>query len=50
MKLMSWTICLCLLPGLAFAGLSRIERKSQFEKALSSIMAAATPQYLADLI
>jgi hypothetical protein len=33
-----------LLPGLAFAGLSQAERKSQFEKALGSIMAAATPQ------
>jgi hypothetical protein len=44
MKILGWAVCLCLLPGLAFAGLSKAERRSQFEKALGSIMAAATPQ------
>jgi hypothetical protein len=44
MKVWTWTVCLCLLPGLAYAGLSKSERKTQFEKALGSIMAAATPQ------
>jgi hypothetical protein len=43
-RIWGWAVCLCLLPGLAFAGLSKAERKSQFERALGSIVAAATPQ------
>lgn len=35
---------LCLLPSAALAALSSSERKSQFEKAMIALMAAATPQ------
>jgi hypothetical protein len=44
MKLLRWLVVLCLLPGAAVAGLSSIERRSQFEKAMIALMAAATPQ------
>jgi hypothetical protein len=38
-----WAIALCLLPTAAIAALTSAERKSQFEKAMASIMAANTP-------
>jgi hypothetical protein len=44
MKFGSWALLVVLLPGIAFAALTNTERKSQFEKAFASIMAAATPQ------
>jgi hypothetical protein len=44
MKYFGWIICICLLPRIAFAGLTDVQRKSQFEKALGLIIAAATPQ------
>jgi hypothetical protein len=44
MKFGSWAFLVVLLPGIAFAALTNTERKSQFEKAFASIMAAATPQ------
>jgi hypothetical protein len=43
MKSLRWVIALCLLPTAAIAALSNAERKSQFEKAMASIMAANTP-------
>jgi hypothetical protein len=48
MKYISWIICICALPGVAFAGLATAERKSQFEKALSLIITTATPDVAAD--
>lgn len=42
-KFMTWALALCLLPSAAIAALTSAERKSQFEKAMASIMAAATP-------
>jgi ribosomal protein S7 len=38
----------CIVPGIAFAGLTEAQRKSQLEKALGIIVAAATPQKPAD--
>jgi hypothetical protein len=46
MKLAKWAIALCLLPTAAIAALSSVERKSQFEKAMASIIAASTPTVL----
>jgi hypothetical protein len=44
MRSFGWLICLLLLQNAAIAGPTTAERKSQFEKALSLIMAVATPQ------
>src|SRR5438067_957186 len=44
MKFVRWLVVLCLLPSAAIAALSSTERKSQFEKAIIALMAAATPQ------
>jgi hypothetical protein len=49
MRFAKWTIALCLLPATAIAGLSNNERKSQFEKALASIIAAKTPSVSSNL-
>jgi hypothetical protein len=43
MKYAAWIICLFVLPSTAFAGPTSAQRKSQFEKALSLIMASSTP-------
>jgi hypothetical protein len=43
MKYVAWLICFCSLPNIALAGPTTAERKSQFEKALSLIMASSTP-------
>jgi hypothetical protein len=48
MKYIGSIVCICILPGLAFAGLTESQRKSQLEKALGIIVAAATPQKPAD--
>jgi hypothetical protein len=44
MKPARWLVVLSLLPTAALAALSSSERKSQFEKAMIALMAAATPQ------
>jgi hypothetical protein len=44
MKSTKWTVVLCLLPSAAIAALSTAQRKSQFEKAMASIIAASMPQ------
>jgi hypothetical protein len=44
MRMLSWIVCACIIPSTAFGGLTNAERKSQFEKALSVIISAATPQ------
>jgi hypothetical protein len=38
-----WTICLVVMPSAALASPTSAQRKSQFEKALSLIMASSTP-------
>jgi len=38
-----WIVGICVLPGIAFAGLTGAQRKSQFESALSLIIASTTP-------
>ena len=43
MQFPKWAIVLCLLPTAAIGGLTSSERKSQFEKAMASIIAANTP-------
>jgi hypothetical protein len=43
MKLAAWLTCLCLIPTIALAALTATERKSQFDRALSFIIASATP-------
>jgi len=43
MKLLRVLVVVAVLPGAAMAALSNAERKSQFEKAMASIIAAATP-------
>jgi hypothetical protein len=48
MKYIGWIICICVLPGIAFAGLTEAQRKSQFEKALGTIIAVLTPQKFSD--
>jgi hypothetical protein len=44
MKRLGLVLFLCLMSSAALAGPTSAERKSQFERALSLIMAAATPQ------
>jgi hypothetical protein len=48
MKYIVWIVCICALPGIAFAGLTAAERKSQFEKTLSLIITTTTPDVPAD--
>jgi hypothetical protein len=43
MQIAKWVMALCLLPTVAIAALTNAERKSQFEKAMASIMAANSP-------
>ena len=43
MKSLAGTVCLCLYAGVALAGPTTGERKSQFEKALSAVIASITP-------
>ena len=43
MKSLKWVVALCLVPSVAIAALVNTERKSQFEKAMASIIAANTP-------
>jgi hypothetical protein len=43
-KYFRWLTFVCLVPGLAYAGLTNAQRKSEFEKALSLIISSATPQ------
>jgi hypothetical protein len=43
MKSWIWVVCFFVLPNVALAGPTSAPRKSQFEKALSLIMASATP-------
>jgi hypothetical protein len=43
MKLLKFLVIFVVIPTAAFAALSKAERKSQFEKAMASIMAANNP-------
>src|SRR3954451_1286569 len=43
MKVLKFLVVFLALPGVAMAALTNAERKSQFERAMASIMAAATP-------
>jgi hypothetical protein len=43
MKVLTFLVVFLALPGVAMAALTNAERKSQFERAMASIMAAATP-------
>jgi hypothetical protein len=49
MQFPKWVIVLCLLPTAAIAALTSTERKSQFEKAMASIIAANTPTVSDDI-
>lgn len=44
MKYAALIVCICTLPGVANAGLTNAQRKSQFERALGAIIASAAPQ------
>lgn len=44
-----WIVSIYCLSSVAFAGPITSERKSQFEKAMSAIMASATPQVTVDV-
>jgi hypothetical protein len=48
MKYIGWIVCICILPGIALAGLTSAQRKSEFEKALSIIIASTTPDVSQD--
>src|SRR5262245_21035437 len=48
MRFASWIVCLCLMPSVAWAALTATERKGQFERALSFIMASVTPEIAPD--
>jgi hypothetical protein len=43
LRILKWLLVAILLPSAAMAALTSAERKSQFEKAMSAIIAAATP-------
>lgn len=43
MRVEKFLVLLLMLPSMAMAALTNAERKSQFERAMASIMAAATP-------
>jgi hypothetical protein len=40
----AWTLAICLIPGIAFAGSTETPRVSVFEKALNVILATVAPQ------
>ncbi|WMT75708.1 hypothetical protein [Bradyrhizobium sp. Ash2021] len=48
LKFMGWVGCICLIPGIAFAGLTTAQRKSQFERALGLVISAVTPDMPVD--
>jgi hypothetical protein len=48
MKYFRWLISICLVPGIAYAGLTNAQRKSEFEKALNLIISSAAPQMFTD--
>src|SRR5437879_5213571 len=43
MKIIRFLVVFLALPGVAMAALANAERKSQFERAMASIIAASTP-------
>jgi hypothetical protein len=47
-KQIGWIVCICLIPGIAFAALSTAERKSQFERVLGLVITSTTPNVPTD--